>query len=154
MMYYYCTYFDQQYLPRGLALYRSLVRHCKSFELWVLRMDRVSREVLSRMSLPNINPISLEDFEQGDNELSGARQNRTLIEYYFTCTSPPPLFILENQPEVDIITYLDSDLFFFADPAPIYDEIADSQIQSLFCSAFSDAHLGSQGWNKIHTELS
>jgi hypothetical protein len=35
---------------------------------------------------------------------------------------------LNNYPQVDIITYLDSDLFFFADPAPVYTEMADYSI--------------------------
>ena len=82
MMYYFCTYFDQQYLPRGLALYQSLVRHCKSFQLWVLCMDSASHEVLTRMSLPNINLIALADFENGDEELLIAKQNRTPIKAY------------------------------------------------------------------------
>jgi hypothetical protein len=38
------------------------------------------------------------------------------------------LFILNHYPRVDLITYLDADLFFFADPAPIYEELADRSI--------------------------
>lgn len=127
-MYYFCTYFDHRYLSRGLALYRSLRRHCPSFRLWVLCMDRKCYEVLSQLSLADIYLIALEDFERGDHELLRARQNRSLIEYYFTCTPSLVLFILNNWPEVDLITYLDADLFFFAEPAPIYDEIAGHSI--------------------------
>src|SRR5712691_2882118 len=127
-MYHFCTYFDHRYLPRGLALYRSLKQHCRSFQLWVLCMDRECYDVLSQLDLPDIQLIALEDFEKDDQELLGAKQNRTLIEYYFTCTPSLPLFILNNCPEVGIITYLDADFFFFADPAPVFDEIADHSI--------------------------
>lgn len=80
-------------------------------------------EVLSQLGLREIRLISLEDFERGDEELLRAKKNRTLIEYYFTCTPSLPLFILRNYSEVDLITYLDADLFFFADPAALYEEM-------------------------------
>jgi hypothetical protein len=128
LVYYFCTYFDQHYLPRGLALHQSLRRHCPSFQLWVLCMDRTCYDALSQLGLADVHLIAPEDLERGDEELLRAKQNRTPIEYYFTCTPSLLLFILNNCPEVDIITYLDADLFFFADPAPIYDEIADHSI--------------------------
>lgn len=127
-MYYFCTYCDRHYLPRFLALYRSLKNQCFSFRLWALSMDNEFYDAVSRMDLPEVSPISLEDFEKGDDELKKAKQNRTKIEYYFTCSPSLPLFILKNNAQVDIITYLDSDIYFFSDPAPIYDEIADNSI--------------------------
>lgn len=91
-------------------------------------MDGACYDALSSLNLPNVHLIALEDFEKGDEELLKAKQNRTLIEYYFTCTPSLPLFILNCYPGVDVITYLDADLFFFADPTPIYQEIADHSI--------------------------
>lgn len=127
-MRYFCTYFDYNYLPRGLALYRSLKKYCPSFRLWVLCMDKVSRDILLQLNLPDINLISLEDFECKDDELLNAKQNRSLLEYYFTCTPSLLLYILRNLNEADIVTYLDADLFFFSSPEPIYDEIVDYSI--------------------------
>jgi hypothetical protein len=123
MMYYFCTYFDNHYLPMGMALYQSLKKHCPSFQLWVLCMDRTCYDILFQLQLPNVHLIPLEDFEAGDEKLLRAKRNRTLIEYYFTCTPSLPLFILDHHPEVDQITYLDADLFFFNSPIPLYDEI-------------------------------
>jgi hypothetical protein len=127
-MYYYCTYFDSGYLARGLALYESLVQHSDSFELWILCMDDTSYEALTKLELPGIRLISLEDLEESDPQLREARKTRSLIEYYFTCTPSLPLYILNSYPEVDAITYLDADLFFFADPSPLYAEIANNSI--------------------------
>lgn len=127
-MYYFCTYFDTHFMQRGLALYESLKRHCAMFKLWILCMDRTSYETLARLNLPGIELIALEAFEKGDDALLNAKQNRTRIEYYFTCTPSLPLFILNHWPEVDTITYLDADLFFFADPAPIYREFSGHSI--------------------------
>jgi hypothetical protein len=127
-MYYFCTYFDQNYLPRGLALYRSLREHCPEFKLWVLCMDHTSYGVLEKLNLPGIHPLSLEEFERNDDLLLGAKQNRSRIEYYFTCTPSLPIYILNNWSEVDLITYLDADLFFFASPSPLFEELGDGSI--------------------------
>src|SRR5207245_9214436 len=35
---------------------------------------------------------------------------------------------LDRHPQVDLITYLDADLYFFADPSPIYEEIGRHSI--------------------------
>ena len=127
-MYHFCTYFDHNYLLRGLALYWSLRRHCSPFRLWALCMDDISHEVLYGLNLPNMELIALKELEEDDTELQGAKGNRTTIEYYFTCTPSLPLFILNRVPQIDMITYLDADIFFFANPAPIYEEIADQSI--------------------------
>jgi len=86
-------------------------------------MDRACYNALSQIKLPNIRLIALEDFEAGDKELLAAKENRTLIEYYFTCTASLPLFIFNASFEVGRVTYLDADLFFFGNPEPIFDEI-------------------------------
>ncbi len=128
MPHYFCTYFDKNYLPRGMALYNSLKRHCADFRLWVLCMDVESHAALSDMSLKDIELIRLEDFERGDADLQRAKNNRSVIEYYFTCTPSLPLFVLNHWREVELITYLDADLYFFSDPSPIYEEMKDASI--------------------------
>lgn len=127
-MFYFCTYFDSNYLIKGLALYRSLVRHAQPFRLWVLCFDETAYEILQKLALPEVTLISLRDFEEGDEELLQAKGNRSRIEYYFTCTPSLPLYILRNHPEVDVITYLDADLFFFSDPSPIYEELGEGSV--------------------------
>jgi hypothetical protein len=127
-MFHFCTYFDRHYLIKGLALYASLKKHCQSFNLYILCMDQLCYDILSKLNYEKINLISLDDFERFDGELLKAKENRSRIEYYFTCTPSLPLFILDNHPEVDLITYLDADLFFFQSPQPVFDEIADHSI--------------------------
>lgn len=126
MTYYFCTYFDRHYLPRGLALYASLQQHCPQFKLWALCMDRPSAEILEQAQLPNLEIVPLEDLERYDRELLATKTNRNTLEYYFTCTPALPRYILDNWSFVDRITYLDSDLFFFSDPRPIFDEIGEN----------------------------
>jgi len=128
LMYDFCTYFDQYYLPRGLALYRSLRQHCPSFRLWVLCMDAGCHRTLTSLRLPEVRAIALEEFEKADAELLNAKKNRSRIEYYFTCTPSLPLYVLNANPDVDCITYLDADLYFYADPKPIFEEMKDRSI--------------------------
>lgn len=127
-MYYFCTYFDSHFLTRGLALYESLRLHCPSFRLFILCMDDKCYKILSRLNLVQAEPIQLEDFEKGDKELLAAKNNRSRIEYYFTCTPSLPLYILNHYQEIEIITYLDADLFFFSDPYPLYHEFSDYSV--------------------------
>jgi hypothetical protein len=127
-MRYFCTYFDQGYLSRGLALYRSLRRHCPDARLWVLCMDEASYSDLARLALPGLELIAIEEFERGDAELLRAKASRSRVEYYFTCTPSLPLYILGRWPEVDLITYLDADLYFFADPQPVFDELGPGSV--------------------------
>ncbi len=91
-------------------------------------MDAESYATLSTMALAGVELISLEDFERGDTELLQAKETRNQVEYYFTCTPSLPLYVLKQWPEVDLITYLDADLYFFSDPAPIYEEIGEKSI--------------------------
>jgi hypothetical protein len=124
----FCTYFDRHYLPRGLALYRSLKQHCPAFRLSVLCMDRECFETLRQLRLPELTLIALKELETAEPRLLDVKGNRSRIEYYFTCTPALPLFVLKQASEVEVITYLDSDLFFFANPAPLFDEMRHHSI--------------------------
>jgi hypothetical protein len=128
-LYHFCTYFDHGYLTRGLALYESLRRYCKRpFILWILCFDDETYANLSRLQLPGIRLISQQMFEEDDERLVQVKSERSRVEYYWTCTPSLPLYVLKHNPEVEIITYLDADLYFFNDPQPIYDEFADGSV--------------------------
>jgi hypothetical protein len=119
----YCTYFDHNYLSRGVALYRSLQRHAPGSRLWVLCLSLDSYRTLVALDLPNLIPQQLTDFEAADPEVAATRQHRSTIEYYFTCTPAWVLFVLEHEADAEWVTYLDGDLFFFESPGIIYDEL-------------------------------
>ena len=112
-MRYFCTYFNRNYFTRGILLYESLKRNCAAFRLWVLCLDRESHEQLSQLKFPELTLITLDELEQDDTALRSVKTDRTPVEYYFTCTPSLPLYVLHNSQEVDLITYVDADLFFF-----------------------------------------
>jgi hypothetical protein len=125
---YFCTYFDSNYLPRGMCLYRSLERHGGDFRLFALCMDDEAYRRLSGTGPPRMTPISLADLERGDPELAQSKNSRSRVEYYFTCSPALPLYVLRQCPEIDLITYVDADLYFFADPRPVFDEMTGHSI--------------------------
>jgi len=122
-MIYFCTYFDVNYLPRALAMYNSLVRHCDEFHIYMLCLDHMSVRHLKSLNLEHATVIPLEVFEAGDDKLVATKKERTKLEYYYTCGPSLPLYVLNHYLEIDIITYLDADLFFFSDPQPLIKEI-------------------------------
>src|SRR5690242_5545416 len=127
-MRYFCTYFDSGYFIRGMALYESLRQHCPAFTLWVLCLDETTLKELSKRNLPNVKLVSREQLEDATAGLAEARTNRSQVEYYFTCSPALPLYILKTTPQVDLITYLDSDLYFYADPEPVFDELGTGSV--------------------------
>ena len=61
-MYNICTYFDKNYLNRGLALYNSLKRQDDDFVLFILCMDQYTYNYFKKEKLSNIKIISIEEF--------------------------------------------------------------------------------------------
>jgi len=124
--YNFCTLFDKGFLNRGLALYNSLLNNIpEQFSLFILCMDDITYDILNKMNLDRIKLIKLEDFE--DEELKKAKANRNWVEYCWTLSPSLPLYIIETF-NVDMITYLDADLFFYSSPEPIYREFTNSSI--------------------------
>jgi len=126
MRYNFCTLFDKNYLYRGLALYNSLIRYCPNFKLWILCMDNITYKILCDMNLKKVTLISLSEFE--DQELLKVKRERQAGEYCWTCTPSLPLYILKKHSNLEMIAYLDSDLYFYSSPEPIYEEFRNKSI--------------------------
>lgn len=124
----FCTLFDHRYLDRGVALYESINSYCDSFQLWVLCMNNTCFDILENMNLSNIKLIKLEILENEDHALMEVKQQRTLIEYYFTCKPSLVLYVFRHCLNAQQVIYLDADTFFFASPEIIYDEIGEMSI--------------------------
>ena len=133
---YYCTYFDRNYLVRGLSLISSLNRHESSFTIFVVCLDELTRIILKKLDLSNVILVPLHEVEERDIALSAARQNRSVVEYYWTLTPSIILYLIGTH-RLEKLTYLDSDLFFFSSPEPIFQEMGKSSIL-IHAHRFSD----------------
>jgi SAM-dependent methyltransferase len=127
-MYEFCTLFDVNYLPRGLVLYRSLEHVCSAFRLRVFCMDKESERILRGLALPHMTIVPLAELERHDAELLRVKPTRTQLEYCWTATPAVSLYCLETEPELVEITYLDADLMFFSEPAPIFEEMGRDSV--------------------------
>lgn len=117
----FCTYFDSNYLPRGLCLLDSLEQHCQDFLLTVLCFDEYSLERITSLGRANVNVVSISELETADPELLTVKGDRTRLEYYFTCGPAFIRYAFNLVPTSDVITYLDADMFFFSDPRPLFE---------------------------------
>ena len=125
-MRYYVTLFDSNYLTRGLVMYQSLMKHDDNFHLWIICFDDLAYKLLNRLKLEKVSLVSLSQFE--DPELLSVKSKRTRQEYCWTCTPSTILYVLNNVPHVDAVTYLDADLMFFSSPEPIFEEAGQASI--------------------------
>lgn len=125
---YYCTLFDINYSPYGLTMYSSLKRHSDNFVLFILCLDDETHKTITLMHLPEVRLISLSDLEKSDNSLISAKKNRSKVEYFFTCKPYLLLHIFDLFQEVNSLTYVESDLFFYANPNLILHSIEDYSI--------------------------
>jgi len=124
----FCTYFDIFYLHRGLALYRSLAEHSESFTLWILCFDNKTYEILDALKLPHAKLIHRQEFEAKDERLVSTKRNRSRVEYYWTCTPSLPLYIFRNQQDIQMVTYLDADMYFFSSPLAIFEKLKEGSV--------------------------
>jgi hypothetical protein len=134
----YCTYFDHRYLARGLAMIRSLRRFEPDATIWVLCLSEPAEAALLALE-PGLHTIGLAEFVAADPELQAARANRSLVEFYFTCTPSIICHVLSQAGPEDIVTYVDGDLYFFDSPEPLFDELEGGSV-SIIPHRFSDAH--------------
>ena len=116
-MRHYCTLFDRNYIDRGLTLHRSLERHAGAFKLIVLCLDPATEASLAALGLAHVEPVGIEALQAWDAGLAGARGNRGLVEFYFTCKPVLLSYVLSREPAATRVDYLDSDLFYFAPPS-------------------------------------
>jgi hypothetical protein len=93
--------------------------------VYIFAFDDKSLRILKTLALENVTIISLAEFE--DAELIAIKHTRTRGEYCWTCTPSTILFVI-NTYHVDHCIYLDSDLYFFASPQPVMDEMGSNSV--------------------------
>src|SRR5688500_636594 len=125
MTYNYCTLFDSYYLSRGLAMYRSLSKHCPDFHFYIFAFDKTSDTILRQLALRNVTVISLDEFE--DERLLAVKSDRSKGEYCWTCTSSTIYYCI-TQFNLEHCTYIDADLYFFSNPNVLVDEMGDNAV--------------------------
>lgn len=117
----FCTLFDSFYIHKGIALYLSLEKVCKSFHLYIMAFDEDCYDKLKSLNLSNM----IVEFEGGDfenNDIKKIKQERKKNEFCWTCGSNITYYFLTKY-QLDDITYLDADMMFFSSPDIIFNEL-------------------------------
>lgn len=125
-----CTYFDFNFLPRGLSLYHSISRQHKNFVFYALAFDSATFDYLTNLKYENLIPISFETYNSYFNTNQEKYEDRK--QYFFSATPNICLYIFETYPSVDLLLYLDADVYVFNSLDSLYDEVGNASIA--FCS--------------------
>jgi len=124
----FCTLFDSNYLIKFVAMHQSLLARRDDFRITAFCFDEYAEHMLQRLQLPCVETVALAALEAHDQALLSTKAERTAVEYCWTATPALPLFMLEVQPALPEITYIDADLMFFADPEPLFEEMGKASI--------------------------
>jgi hypothetical protein len=121
-MNYLCTLSDYGYIHLGLALYDSLITTSSDdFILYYLTLDDKIYNKLNELNLPKLKLITLNELLENNNELSSYNKSE-YREFVWMLASYFSDYLLKNK-EVDHITYIDSDIYFYEDIKLFYDEV-------------------------------
>ncbi len=85
-------------------------------------------ERLGRLGDANIEAVHLEELEAFDPALLKVKPERSRAEYIFTLTAAWMAFLFERHPQIDLLTYLDADLYFFGNYEGVFAELGDASI--------------------------
>ncbi len=121
----FCTLAGQQYLLKLLALHQSLCNTAGDFHLIILCIDDTTFWFLQKAALNHVTLVHVSQIE--NDALLQVKPYRQTNEYCWTLKAPFMLYIL-NQINARNVVYCDSDIYFFADPQPMFDALTRCSI--------------------------
>jgi hypothetical protein len=119
----YGTFANQNFLPQLLALISSFHEKTEKSRIVIFALDVQTHNVIEELKFDRVDLLRLEDLENFHPDLLIAKSNRMQSEYFFTLTSAIPSYLIENYPLCTFAVYLDADLFLFADPDKILENV-------------------------------
>jgi SAM-dependent methyltransferase len=130
LMRHYCTYFDSSYAPRGLIMIGSLMRHQADAVVHVLCLDDSCLAIMTALlpQLPGARLVPLADLEAHDPELAAYRTQRVLSRHFHAYAPCLADYLLKRDPEITDITVLHADIYFYASPEPVFEEIGTASV--------------------------
>ena len=85
-------------------------------QVTVLCLDDLCFGYLAGLSLPGVELVGLQDLEAETPGLRDVRGGRSKAEYIFTCIPALVERVMKRAPASSFVAYLDSDVYFYADP--------------------------------------
>ncbi len=121
----YCTLFDKNYLFQGVALHDSLLTHARDFTLYALAMDEEAFVMLGKLGRESLVPVRVDDLLN-----DAVREVRARTTHGQFCWVNQPLICeyLLARHGLDMVTYLESDSWFFSDPEVLFRELGGDSV--------------------------
>ena len=123
-IYKFCTIFDSGYYTKGLALYYSLEKVC-DFQLYIFTPDEKCYNLLAEKKLSRATLIRLSEIE--DDELRKLKSIRDVAEYFWTIKASCINYLFEKY-DLELVSYIDADIYFYSSPALIFDEMGKNSV--------------------------
>ena len=140
-MHHFCTVADSSFRSRVLALNYSLKKYSNNYKLHLLCLDN---EIYSTISDLNIKAYLLSDLLNNDTILLESKNNTPSrealhnaqgnidkaknIQFIWSLAPYFSNYCLNNNPTIDSILYIDSDIYFFNNWEKIYDYTSNINI--------------------------
>jgi len=152
-MIYFTTFFDKNYLSRGLVLFDSLSKLNEQYKLFLLCLDSDVYDFFdqNKNMFSDIVLIKLSELEEEDSLLKGCKSNRSIVEYYFTLSPCLPLFLL-NKYNLPHICSLDADIKFYSSPKVIFESLEEYSI-IITPHKFSKENFNLVEWGKYNVSF-
>jgi hypothetical protein len=150
----FCSYFDKNYLSKFLVLRDSLINlNCKVI-FYVLPLDDFSYNFLKNKNFKNVILCNLNQLEKKFPDLNKIKNTRTNIEYYFTLSPYLPIFLQEKF-NLEKLSYIDVDSFFFKNPEFFYKSLDVYSIiltKQNFKEKYGKFNVGWISYNFLHQD--
>lgn len=127
---YFCTFVNYGYLDRALAMLESMRQCIEAFSIEILCFDTATVDFFNKHSFPEVICMPISDFEKRQPDVAATKNERTQSEYFFTCTPSFICDVLERNPSINIITYIDADMIFYNTPQPIFELMKNKSIMA------------------------
>lgn len=114
--------FDRQYSDEGLICLNSIKAQSATSAVYVLCLqDMIAGDVEAAGGIP----LLIQNLEAKFPSIGRKRYERPWAPYTQSVKPFLPEYIYSEYPEADVLTYVDSDFYFWGDPSEITTEFAD-----------------------------
>lgn len=114
------TFFDNNYIPKALATYKSLEKVHDNFNLYGFCFDDLAYNVVKKLNYRNFIPVHYSEFEN-EELLKSKADKEKMYEYYWSCKPYTIKWVMEKT-GAKMVTYIDCDFMFFQSPESIFKE--------------------------------
>lgn len=113
------TYFNVAYLAKGKLMLESLLSVAPTAKVFVYAMDPKTNEYLQSWKQNRVNIVNFENEILPLPEIAEIRKTREGKSFFWSLTPILAEETLKRVSENAAITYIDADLYFYSNPAPL-----------------------------------